>query len=83
VAGAIVPDNVCKYAQKKGLYVLVPSGNSLAVAAAPRTLNLGNSKRGGGWTVVADTKFGSDDIYAITYDGGKFIAVGTDDYLAI
>jgi len=83
-----VPDNVCKYAQKKGLYVLVPSGNSIAVAAAPRTLKPGNSKRGGGnsgggWTAVADTKFGSDDIYAITYGGGKFIAVGTDDYLAI
>jgi hypothetical protein len=32
VAGAIVPENVCVYAQKKGLYVLMQSGESIAVA---------------------------------------------------
>jgi hypothetical protein len=36
VAGAIVPENVCRYAQKKGLYVLVQSGDSVVVAAAPQ-----------------------------------------------
>jgi hypothetical protein len=35
VAGAVVPDNVCAYAQKKGLYVLAPSGDSIAVADLP------------------------------------------------
>jgi hypothetical protein len=35
VAGAIVPANVRAYAQKKGLYVIVPSGNAVAVADAP------------------------------------------------
>jgi hypothetical protein len=32
VAAAIVPENVCVYAQKKGLYVLVQSGDSITVA---------------------------------------------------
>ncbi|MDR1257434.1 MAG: hypothetical protein LBJ86_06775, partial [Spirochaetaceae bacterium] len=35
VAGAIVPDNVSKYAQKHGLYVVVPSGKSVAVLNEP------------------------------------------------
>ncbi|MDR1147722.1 MAG: hypothetical protein LBK66_03745 [Spirochaetaceae bacterium] len=35
VAGAIVPDNVREYAQKKGLYVMVPSGKAVAVADMP------------------------------------------------
>ncbi|MDR1257299.1 MAG: hypothetical protein LBJ86_06090 [Spirochaetaceae bacterium] len=35
VAGAIVPDNVRVYAQKKGLYVMVPSGKAVAVADMP------------------------------------------------
>jgi hypothetical protein len=35
VAGAIVPDNVRAYAQKKGLYVMVPSGKAVAVADMP------------------------------------------------
>jgi hypothetical protein len=35
VAGAIVPDNVMNYAFKKGLYVLVQSGKSIALAEQP------------------------------------------------
>jgi hypothetical protein len=35
VAGSIVDENVCEYAQDKGLYVLVPSGDSVAVANVP------------------------------------------------
>jgi hypothetical protein len=35
VAGAVVPENVCNYAQKKGLYVLVQSGESVVVAEMP------------------------------------------------
>ncbi|MDR1257551.1 MAG: hypothetical protein LBJ86_07385 [Spirochaetaceae bacterium] len=35
VAGLIVPDNVRVYAQKKGLYVMVPSGKAVAVADMP------------------------------------------------
>jgi hypothetical protein len=35
VAGAVAPDNVRKYALKKGLYVLVQSGDSIAVLEAP------------------------------------------------
>jgi hypothetical protein len=37
VAGAIVPENVCNYAQKKGLYVLVQSGESIVVADMPKS----------------------------------------------
>jgi hypothetical protein len=36
VAGAIVPESVCRYAQKKGLYVLVQSGDSVEVASIPQ-----------------------------------------------
>jgi hypothetical protein len=36
VAGSIVPESVREYAQQKGLYVLVPSGDSVAVAEAPQ-----------------------------------------------
>jgi hypothetical protein len=35
VAGGVVADNVLKYAQKKGLFVLVQSGDSVTIAAAP------------------------------------------------
>jgi hypothetical protein len=35
VAGSIVDEKVCEYAQGKGLYVLVPSGDSVAVANVP------------------------------------------------
>jgi hypothetical protein len=35
VAGSIVDEKVCEYAQSKGLYVLVPSGDSVAVANVP------------------------------------------------
>jgi hypothetical protein len=36
VAGAIVTDDVCKYAQNKGLYVLTQSGKSIAIADMPK-----------------------------------------------
>ena len=36
VAGAIVPESVCRYAQKKGLYVVVQSGDSVEVAGMPK-----------------------------------------------
>ena len=36
VAGEIVPDNVLNYAQKKGLYVLKQTGDSVGVATAPQ-----------------------------------------------
>jgi hypothetical protein len=35
VAGAIVSDEVCEYAQNKGLYVLVQSGESIGIADMP------------------------------------------------
>jgi phenylalanyl-tRNA synthetase alpha subunit len=35
VAGMVVAENVRSYAQKRGLYVLVPSGDSVAVAQTP------------------------------------------------
>ena len=35
VAGGIISDNVLKYAQKKGLFVLVQTGDSVAIAAVP------------------------------------------------
>jgi hypothetical protein len=35
VAGMVVTDEVRKYAQKKGLYVLVQSGNTVTVAKGP------------------------------------------------
>ena len=35
IAGEIVPENVLKYAQKKGLYVLMQNGESISVATAP------------------------------------------------
>jgi hypothetical protein len=35
VAGSIAPDNVRLYAQRKGLYVIVPSGKTVAVADVP------------------------------------------------
>jgi hypothetical protein len=35
VAGGIAPDNVVAYAQKKGLFVVVQSGKSAAIAEAP------------------------------------------------
>jgi hypothetical protein len=40
VAGAIVPKNVCQYAQKKGLYVLVQSGDSVEVAGFPQSFEV-------------------------------------------
>ncbi|MDR2095481.1 MAG: hypothetical protein LBP76_08180 [Treponema sp.] len=39
VAGAIAPENVRNYAFKKGLYVLVQSGDSIALAERPKTFN--------------------------------------------
>jgi hypothetical protein len=35
VAGMVVPENVRNYAQKKGFYVLVQSGDSVVLAEAP------------------------------------------------
>jgi hypothetical protein len=35
VAGSIVSKDACEYAQEKGLYVLVPSGDSVGVANIP------------------------------------------------
>ena len=35
VAGATVPENVMRYAWKKGLFVLVPSGESVTIADVP------------------------------------------------
>jgi hypothetical protein len=35
VAGGIVPESVLRYAEKKGLYVLVQSGDSMRVAEEP------------------------------------------------
>ena len=35
VAGAVVPDDVCLAAQKKGLYVLTQSGEAVVLAEAP------------------------------------------------
>jgi hypothetical protein len=37
VAGGVVPDHVQRYAQRRGLYVVVQSGKSAAVADASRT----------------------------------------------
>jgi hypothetical protein len=39
VAAAIVSTDVCEYAQENGLYVLVQSGRSIAVADTPETFN--------------------------------------------
>ena len=36
VAGGVVPESVLKYAQKKGLYVLVQTGEAIAVADMPQ-----------------------------------------------
>ena len=36
VAGGVVPENVLKYAQKKGLYVVFQTGDSVAIADAPQ-----------------------------------------------
>ena len=36
IAGEIVPNNVMRYAQKKGLYVLTQTGDSIAIASAPQ-----------------------------------------------
>ena len=36
VAGGIVSDNVLKYAQNKGLFVIVQTGDSVAIAAMPQ-----------------------------------------------
>jgi len=36
VAGGVVPENVLKYAQKKGLYVVLQTGDSVAIADAPQ-----------------------------------------------
>jgi hypothetical protein len=37
VAGGIAPENVIRYAQKKGLYVVVQSGQSVELSEAPTT----------------------------------------------
>jgi len=36
VAGGAVPENIIRYAQKKGLYVLTQSGNAAAIADMPK-----------------------------------------------
>ena len=36
IAGAIVSESVCNYAQKQGLYVLMQSGENIAVAKTPK-----------------------------------------------
>ena len=36
VAGGVVPESVLKYAQKKGLYVVLQTGDSVAIANAPQ-----------------------------------------------
>jgi len=36
VAGGIVPENVLNYAHKKGLYVIVQTGDSVAVSLTPK-----------------------------------------------
>ncbi|MCL2010780.1 MAG: hypothetical protein FWG71_09605 [Synergistaceae bacterium] len=38
VAGGVVPESVLNYAQKKGLYVLVQTGDAVAIAAMPSGL---------------------------------------------
>ncbi|MDR3167637.1 MAG: hypothetical protein LBT93_06815 [Treponema sp.] len=40
VAGMVVPENVREYAQKEGLYVLVQSGDSVALAEAPENFKV-------------------------------------------
>ena len=40
VAGGIIPENVMKYAHKKGLYVLVQNGDSVEVANLPSNFKL-------------------------------------------
>jgi hypothetical protein len=37
VAGGSVPENVLRYAQKKGLFVIVQTGDSIDVADMPET----------------------------------------------
>ena len=36
IAGGVVPESVLNYAHKKGLYVLVQTGDAAAVADMPR-----------------------------------------------
>jgi hypothetical protein len=36
VAGAIVPKNVLQYAQKKGFFVMIQTGEAVAVAESPK-----------------------------------------------
>jgi len=40
VAGGIVPENVLRYAQKKGLYVVEQSGDSVTIADMPQGLKV-------------------------------------------
>ena len=35
IAGGIIPENIMKYAHRKGLYVLVQNGESVSIAALP------------------------------------------------
>jgi hypothetical protein len=37
VAGGIAPENVVRYAQKQGLYVVIWSGEAATVAQAPQS----------------------------------------------
>ena len=39
VAGGVVSENVLKYAQRKGLYVVLQTGDSVVIAAAPQGFN--------------------------------------------
>ena len=38
VAGGVIDDNVLRYSQDKGLYVVVQTGDSVAIASAPDSL---------------------------------------------
>jgi hypothetical protein len=40
IAGGIAPENVVRYAQKKGLYVVVWSGDAVTVAEAPKSFKV-------------------------------------------
>ena len=39
VAGAIVPKNVLQYAQSKGLFVIIQTGEAVAITPAPEDFN--------------------------------------------
>jgi len=68
-----------KFALTAGLMLAIGGDNGSSSSA---TGGGGGSSSSGGWTAISDSKFGTDNITAIAYGNGKFVAGGAKGQMA-